>query len=99
MSRVQLALRVADQAADAVAVTPEPPSARFCRVTHELLRSARDRARGRQLPLPATTTTPSTSAPEPALAGHRAGGSPEDWGTLTCCEQPARIAPLTTSLP
>jgi cation diffusion facilitator CzcD-associated flavoprotein CzcO len=78
-------LEAGDQPAASVTATPEPPTARFCRVTDQLLRSVR----GWQFPLPGTT--PNTSASVRELAGHGVGGSSQDWGTVTCCQQPARI--------
>jgi thioredoxin reductase len=83
--RSVVAALVGDQTAAGVTVTPEPPTARFCRVTHQLLRSVG----GRQLPLPGTT--PNTSASVRELPSRGLGASPQDWGTVTCCQQPARI--------
>jgi glycine/D-amino acid oxidase-like deaminating enzyme len=63
----------------ATTTTPSgPPTARFCRVTTELLRDANGAQR-----LPLHTTI----APIAKLPSHRAEGSPEDWGTSTCCDQ------------
>jgi hypothetical protein len=68
-----------------------PPTARFCRATLELLHDAH----GRRLH--------ATSSPAARLATHQpadqTGGTPEDWATVTCCDQPARIPPPATSPP
>jgi hypothetical protein len=66
---------LADKQDAAATIPSRPPTAGFCRVTRELL----DGTRSRQLPLPAT------SAPTASLAA-RAGGAPDDWGAVSCCE-------------
>jgi hypothetical protein len=71
----------------AAAIPSGPPTARFCRATLELLHDAH----GRRLL--------AMSSPAARLAAQQPGGAPEDWATVTCCDQPARIPPPATSPP
>ncbi len=57
-----------------------PPTARFCRVTNQLLHDARRRR-------PATI---SSAAADPVT--HRTAHTPGDWSDVTCCDQPAQVA-------
>jgi len=59
-----------------------PPTARFCRVTNQLLHDARRRR-------PATI---SSAAADPVT--HRTAHTPGDWSDVTCCDQPAQVAAI-----